>query len=88
MLAGSGHVAGVINPADHGKYPHWVGDGLEQSAEEWFSKAVEIEGSWWKDWLAWLTPLSGEMRAARKLATKKYPEISPAPGEYVKCRLD
>ncbi|MEY8251702.1 MAG: class I poly(R)-hydroxyalkanoic acid synthase, partial [Colwellia sp.] len=36
VLAGSGHLAGVINSVDHGKYPHWVNDELSDSAEQWF----------------------------------------------------
>ncbi len=90
VLAGSGHVAGVINPADDGKYPHWVGEAPSEkaNAQEWFEGAEEKSGSWWTDWLAWLVPKSGEQCAARKVVTKKYPEISPAPGNYVKRRLD
>ena len=88
VLSGSGHVAGVINPAEDGKYPHWVGDSTDQDAESWFASATEVKGSWWNDWLVWLAPLSGSKRAARKVVTKHYPEITPAPGEYVKRRLD
>ena len=34
VLAGSGHLAGVINSVEHGKYPHWVNDELTDSRDE------------------------------------------------------
>ena len=87
VLAGSGHLAGVINSVDHGKYPHWVNDELSDSAEHWFEGATKKEGSWWTDWQNWVLPQSGKQVTARKQGSKKYTSIEAAPGSYVKKRI-
>lgn len=87
VLAGSGHLAGVINSVENGKYPHWVNDELADTAEQWFEGANKKEGSWWKDWEEWVVPQSGKKVNARKQGSKKYPSIEAAPGSYVRKRL-
>ena len=55
VLAGSGHIAGVVNPPSKTKYQYWTGDkphGADLDA--WIKSAKENPGSWWPDWLAWL----------------------------------
>ncbi|MBA6223204.1 MULTISPECIES: alpha/beta hydrolase [unclassified Colwellia] len=86
VLAGSGHLAGVVNSVDHGKYPHWVNDELSDSAEHWFEGATKNEGSWWTDWENWVAPQSGQQVTARKQGSKKHVSIEAAPGSYVKKR--
>lgn len=89
VLTESGHVAGVINPESKGKYGHWTNDSLPAEAGDWFTGAVQHEGSWWKDWKVWLKDKSGEMVKAKKVGNKKkYPTLEDAPGSYVKRRLD
>jgi polyhydroxyalkanoate synthase len=46
VLAASGHIVGVVNPPDGGKYSHWINTDLPADAEEWFKGATEIAGSW------------------------------------------
>lgn len=88
VLAGSGHLAGVINPPEKGKYPHWTNDNLEGSAESWFENADKHEGSWWPDWQNWLAPISGAQIPAMELGQHKdFPVIEDAPGSYVKVRI-
>ncbi|UAA37326.1 class I poly(R)-hydroxyalkanoic acid synthase [Paraneptunicella aestuarii] len=88
VLAGSGHLAGVINPPDKGKYPHWINNSLPETAEEWFENAEKHEGSWWPDWQAWLAEKSGKMvPAVTPGEHKDYPAIEDAPGSYVKVTL-
>ena len=86
VLAGSGHLAGVVNSVDHGKYPHWVNDKLSDSAEHWFEGATKKEGSWWTDWENWVAPQSGQQVTARKQGSKKHASVEAAPGSYVKKR--
>ncbi|MBA6291000.1 class I poly(R)-hydroxyalkanoic acid synthase [Colwellia sp. MB3u-70] len=86
VLAGSGHLAGVVNSVDHSKYPHWVNDELSDSAEHWFEGATKKEGSWWTDWENWVAPQSGQQVTARKQGSKKHASIEAAPGSYVKKR--
>lgn len=88
VLTESGHVAGVVNPADRGKYPHWVNDTLAADAETWMAGAKQQEGSWWGDWQMWLADRAGEQCKPLKVGTKKFPVLDAAPGDYVKVRLD
>ena len=88
VLAGSGHLAGVINPVKTGKYPHWINPEKPEKASDWFDGAVKHEGSWWPDWYRWLR-LQGEKQitAPTPGSHKNYPVIEDAPGSYVKKRL-
>jgi polyhydroxyalkanoate synthase len=91
MLAGSGHIAGVVNPPSSGKYQHWrLPDGVATPAtlEEFRAAVVEAKGSWWPDWIGWLAPQSGGKVAARVPgAAPGFGGIEPAPGRYVKERI-
>jgi polyhydroxyalkanoate synthase len=89
LLAGSGHIAGVVNPPAAGKYQYWIGDSHAPSLKAFVESATEHPGSWWPHWLEWLHQQSD----ARAPATSKRapggpgdPGIEDAPGRYVKTR--
>ncbi|MFQ3248513.1 MAG: polyhydroxyalkanoate synthase [Glaciecola sp.] len=89
VLAGSGHLAGVINPTNGGKYPHWINEELPESAQEWFDGATENAGSWWPDWQKWMKATSGKkVKALQPGTSKTHPALMDAPGDYVLKRLD
>ena len=83
ICAGSGHIAGVINPPALNKYNHWLNDNLPATAAEWIEGATDHKGSWWPDWEAWLSEKSGEMVPARKPGSGKLKVLEDAPGSYV-----
>lgn len=83
ICAGSGHIAGVINPPSSGKYNHWTNDDLPDTPDKWFAGATDHKGSWWPDWEAWLSAKSGEMVPARKPGSGKLKVLEDAPGSYV-----
>lgn len=83
VLAESGHIAGVVNPPQAGKYGYWLNDSEFEDPEKWQDEAVHTSGSWWNHWSDWLSGYSGKMIEARKAGSDEYPEIAPAPGEYV-----
>jgi polyhydroxyalkanoate synthase len=85
-LAGSGHIAGVINHPDARKYQHWTNPELPPTLVEWQAGATEHPGSWWPHWMAWLSERSGKMIPARDPAKGKLPPLGDAPGEYVKVK--
>ena len=89
MLAGSGHIAGVVNPPSAKKYQHWLNetDKNPPSLAEWQAGAVEHPGSWWNDWDKWLSAKSGGKVPARVPGSGGLPAIEDAPGSYVKVRL-
>lgn len=85
-LAGSGHIAGVINHPDAKKYQHWTNDALPATVEEWIAGAAEHPGSWWPHWDRWLSALSGPKVPARDPAKGPLKPIEDAPGRYVKVK--
>ncbi|PHK95597.1 class I poly(R)-hydroxyalkanoic acid synthase [Pseudoroseomonas rhizosphaerae] len=84
VLAASGHIAGVANPPESGKYSHWVGESLPPEPEAWFGAATEFAGSWWPDWHRWVSGLDKEEVPARMPGEGGLPAIEDAPGSYVK----
>ena len=83
VLAGSGHIAGVVNPPSAGKYQHWTNDQLPDTLTAFQAGATEHKGSWWPDWMGWLAPQSGRKVPARTPVKG----IEAAPGRYVKVRI-
>jgi len=86
VLAQSGHIAGIVNPATGGKYGHWTNNASPNDLDKWFEDAEFHEGSWWNDWALWLKRRAGKKVAARQPGTKKYPALEAAPGSYVKAK--
>ncbi len=89
VLAGSGHIAGVVNPPAAGKYQYWINDASPASFDEYVAGATEHKGSWWPDWIEWLRGrAAGTVKAdgARVPGAGKYKAIEDAPGRYVKSR--
>jgi polyhydroxyalkanoate synthase len=86
VLAGSGHIAGVVNPPEGGKYNHWINTELPPDPEEWFRGATEMAGSWWPDWHRWVVAHGKEMVPARPPGSGRLAPIEDAPGSYVKVR--
>jgi polyhydroxyalkanoate synthase len=87
VLAGSGHIAGVINPPQFGKYQFWTNDKLDNiSLPEWLSGASEHKGSWWPDWRHWIESHDAEQILARAAGNEALPPIENAPGSYVHVR--
>ena len=89
MLAGSGHIAGVVNPPDSGKYQYWTNDEPVRTLEEFRAGATEHPGSWWPDWIEWIRAHDAKTVAAKG---KRVPGgagdtvIEDAPGRYVMTR--
>ncbi len=86
VLGGSGHIAGVINPADSGKYGYWTGTSRSADPERWLAGAERQEGSWWPDWRRWLERHGGGTVPARDPNAGPLPPIEPAPGRFVRLR--
>ena len=84
VLAASGHIAGVANPPDAGKYSHWVHDDMPRDPDEWFKGATELAGSWWPDWHRWVAGLDRTQVPARQPGDGALTPIEDAPGSYVK----
>ncbi|HWH17754.1 MAG TPA: alpha/beta fold hydrolase, partial [Allosphingosinicella sp.] len=89
VLAGSGHIAGVVNPPDAQKYQYWINEKKVDSLEEFIAGATEVKGSWWPDWIKWIeaqSPKRVPAKGARIPGKGKLEAIEDAPGSYVRAR--
>ncbi|MBA3677749.1 MAG: class I poly(R)-hydroxyalkanoic acid synthase [Sphingosinicella sp.] len=89
VLAGSGHIAGVVNPPEAQKYQYWINDAKVGSLDEFIAGARETKGSWWPDWIRWIENRSKKKVAAsgaRVAGKGRLKAIEDAPGSYVRSR--
>jgi polyhydroxyalkanoate synthase len=89
VLAGSGHIAGVVNPPSAGKYQYWTNAEPAETLDAFLAGATETKGSWWPDWLAWIGEKAGgevPAKGARIPGKGKLKAIEDAPGRYVRSR--
>lgn len=86
VMAGSGHIAGVVNPPSLGKYQHWTDGKPVGDFQQWIEKATETPGSWWPHWQKWIEARDDAKVAARKPGGKTE-TLGDAPGSYVKVRV-
>ena len=85
VLAGSGHIAGVVNPPKRRKYHYWSG-GNGDTLEGWLTGAQRKPGSWWPHWKRWVAAHTGDRVPARDPAAGPLAALEDAPGAYVKMR--
>ena len=86
VLGASGHIAGVINPPERGKYGYWTHDEQPENADDWLENAESHAGSWWPDWARWVKRHAGGRVAARVPGDGDLDVIEDAPGSYVTKR--
>ena len=82
LLAGSGHIAGIIIPPGSDKYGYHINDQNDVHPDDWLSNSQHHAGSWWPEWFQWLQPRSGKSIERSEITG----EYIPAPGEYVHIR--
>ncbi|HSM42339.1 MAG TPA: class I poly(R)-hydroxyalkanoic acid synthase [Afifellaceae bacterium] len=87
VLAGSGHIAGVVNPPAKNKYQYWTGGPPKGELDKWIAKATENPGSWWPDWQSWIESLNSQTTKKRAPGGGKLKPIEDAPGSYVRVRI-
>lgn len=89
VLAGSGHIAGVVNPPSSGKYQYWLNPSSADTLDAFIAGATETKGSWWPDWIEWI---AAQATARVPAKGKRVPGgkgdkvIEDAPGRYVRSR--
>lgn len=87
VLAASGHIAGVVNPPAARKYRYWTSEAPAATLDEFVTGAAETAGSWWPDWIAWLTaqaPDTVKAKGTRIPGKGKLAALEDAPGTYVR----
>jgi polyhydroxyalkanoate synthase len=89
VLAGSGHIAGVVNPPAAGKYQFWTNSSAHTTLDDFVAGATETKGSWWPDWVEWLRAVDSKtvsVEGVRQPGAGALAALGDAPGEYVKTR--
>jgi polyhydroxyalkanoate synthase len=86
VMAGSGHIAGVVNPPGKVKYQYWTGGPAHGELGDWVRAATEHPGSWWPYWFSWVEAQNPERVPAREPGGGRLPSLGPAPGTYVRER--
>jgi len=86
VLAGSGHIAGVVNPPSKPKYGFWTGGPVSGTLDAWIAAATETKGSWWPYWFSWLERQAPARVPARVPGEAGLPSLGPAPGTYVRMK--
>ncbi|WP_374138602.1 MULTISPECIES: PHA/PHB synthase family protein [unclassified Sphingomonas] len=89
VLAGSGHIAGVVNPPAAGKYQFWTNPELGESLQDFVAGATETKGSWWPDWIDWIRAQDATtvpVKGARRPGKGRLKSLGDAPGDYVKAK--
>jgi polyhydroxyalkanoate synthase len=87
IMAGSGHIAGVVNHPAAKKYQFWTDGRPEGDFGHWVASAKEHSGSWWPHWQAWIEGLDNERVPARHPGDRGLPLLDDAPGTYVRVRV-
>ncbi len=89
VLGGSGHVAGVINPASKNRRNHWIKGETGKGTDHWLETAKNVQGTWWNHWAPWIKKRAGkQVDAPKAVGNKDYPILEPAPGSFVKTRIN
>jgi len=84
VLSTSGHIAAIVNPPTNPKATYQVSTDLGADPAGWQRGTATTEGSWWPDYLAWLSQRSGPDRdAPQALGGGGLVPLDPAPGRYV-----
>jgi polyhydroxyalkanoate synthase len=83
ILANSGHIAGIISPPG-GKNSYFTNESPSTDPEQWLEGATQRQGSWWEDWLTWLSPRSGEQVNPPTMGNSLFRPLTSAPGTYVR----
>jgi polyhydroxyalkanoate synthase len=87
VMAGSGHIAGVVNPPEAGKYQFWS-DGPQNARVRRLGSRRPGNARLLVAALAqWIREGSDEEVPARKPGGKKLKPLEDAPGSYVRVRV-
>lgn len=87
VLSTNGHIAALVNPPSNPKSSYVVQDEPVKTAtspEQWHEAAEQKQGSWWPDYVAWLSERSGDDKPApAELGSGLHAVLEAAPGSYV-----
>ena len=84
VLSTNGHIAALVNPPTNTKSSFRVSQETPEDAADFLAANEPTPGSWWNDYVGWLTERSGaEKNAPKHLGDADHPVLGDAPGTYV-----
>jgi polyhydroxyalkanoate synthase len=85
VRSSSGHILGIVNPPVEPPKRDYLAGSAERhdTVDSWRANAEEQAGSWWPDWMTWLAPHAGPLRAPPAVSSRSHPALADAPGTYV-----
>jgi polyhydroxyalkanoate synthase len=84
VLSTSGHIAAMVNPPGNEKASFQTASSNPADAQEWLDSASKVKGSWWDDYVDWLSERTGpERNKPTRVGSAAYEPICDAPGTYV-----
>jgi len=84
VLSTNGHVAALVNPPGNPKSSFRASDDTPADPQQFLASVEPTAGSWWTDFVDWLTAHSGpEKTAPKRLGSPHHTVLDPAPGTYV-----
>jgi polyhydroxyalkanoate synthase len=89
VLASGGHNAGIVAPPSEEGHSYQLlerkADGPYVGPDEWLQKAAHREGSWWLEWVRFLTAYSDTWVPAQPSlhGPQGEPPLDDAPGRYI-----
>ena len=89
VLVTGGHLQAILRPPGGRQAGYRTASGTPRDPASWLERASEHSGSWWDHYLKWLDRRStGTRKAPAQAGDVAHPLLEPAPGAYVKRRLD
>jgi polyhydroxyalkanoate synthase len=84
VLSTSGHIASMVNPPGNPKATYQTAVDCPPDPAGWLHQATTAPGSWWPDYVRWLTERGGGEKAApRRLGAAGCRPLDAAPGTHV-----
>ena len=84
VLSTNGHIAALVNPPGNVKSSYRASDETPGDPQQFLKTLEPTPGSWWTDFVVWLSTHSGREKAApRTLGSAHHTVLDPAPGTYV-----
>jgi polyhydroxyalkanoate synthase len=85
VLSTSGHIQALVNPpAPDSRSSYRISTEHPPDPQAFLEQAAKLPGSWWTDYVEWLSERSGPLQAApKKLGGGGHRALGRAPGTYV-----
>ncbi|MDZ7600913.1 MAG: alpha/beta fold hydrolase [Hoeflea sp.] len=89
VLTSGGHNGGILSEPGHPNRHYRIGrraaGALYVDPDSWFATADQQEGSWWPEWIDWLSARSSGRSDPPSMGApaRGYAPLEPAPGRYI-----